>query len=112
MSNAGRAYTDQQVSGLRGYVDNRFAGDEARIAKANRTARAAGAAGMASANLRYDDKPYAGSVAASLGGWKGATAVAAGVGYNWNTVRIQASGTFVPNTGDVGWGAGASWRFW
>ncbi|SEF13307.1 Head domain of trimeric autotransporter adhesin [Rhizobiales bacterium GAS191] len=101
-----------QIGGLSTSVNNRFAGDEARISKANRTARAAGAAGMATANLRYDDQPYAGSVAAALGGWKGSTAIAAGVGYNWNTVRIQASGTFVSNTGDVGWGAGASWRFW
>jgi len=107
-----RAYTDQQVSGLRGYVDNRFAGDETRIVKANRLARAAGAAAMAAANLRYDDKPYAGSVAASLGGWMGQTAIASGIAYNWNTVRVNSSVTYVPNTNAVGWGAGASWRFW
>jgi hypothetical protein len=112
VSNAGRAYTDQQVSGLRGYVDNRFAGDEALISKASRTARAAGAAGMATANLRYDDRPYAGSVAAAVGGFMGQTALASGVAYNWNTVRVQGSVSYVPNTNAIGWGAGASWRFW
>jgi autotransporter adhesin len=71
------------------------------------------AVSMAAAGLHYDDTPGAVSLAAGMGGYKGKTAVAAGVGYNpMPNLRVQASFSAAPSGHDYGWNVGGTWRLW
>ena len=68
---------------------------------------------MAAAGPRYDDREGKASVAAAMGGFKGATSIAAGVGYtteggNW---RFNTAVAHSFSTNDTSWNVGASWTF-
>ena len=92
-------YTDMKVTDLK----NALSGE----------ARGGIASAMAAAGLRYDDRPGKASVAAALGGFKGSTSVAAGLGYtteegDW---RLNGAVGYSFNSRDISWNAGLSFTF-
>ncbi|MGY3138366.1 autotransporter adhesin [Bradyrhizobium sp. USDA 4501] len=95
MSQSDRAYTDQ------------------RVGQANALARDAGATGAALAGLnRVDLRPRQSAVSMAVGGFAGATAIAAGFDYRITpSVQVHAGGSFAPNTNSASWNAGASYIF-
>lgn len=106
-----RAYTDQRVNELQAYVDGRFSDVNAQIRSVRNEMRGVAAMGMAAAGLRYDDRPGKFSIAGALGGYKGKTAMAFGLGWTHpnQNVRLNASLSIVPDTGQKAWNAGAQW---
>lgn len=106
-------YTDQEISSLRDYSNGRFEQLSGEISDTRSEARGGIASAMAAAGLRFDDRPGKGSIAGGVGGFKGATSVAAGVGYTsedgrW---RLNSSVAHSFSTNDTAWNAGASWTF-
>jgi len=106
-----RAYTDQRVNELQTYVDGRFNDVNAQIRSIRNEMRGVAAMGMAAAGLRYDDRPGKFSLAGALGGYKGKTAMAFGLGWTHpnQNIRLNASLSIVPDTGQKAWNAGAQW---
>lgn len=77
-------------------------------AEINREAGRAGAVGLATANLRYDDRPGKFSVSAGAGVWNNYGAVAFGGGYTSMDQRIRANVSAVTSGDQWGGGAGIS----
>jgi autotransporter adhesin len=77
----------------------------------NRTeARAGTALALATAGLRYDDRPEKLSLAGGFGYFKGQSGLALGLGYNTSEdFRLNAALSAATNHGDVGVSVGASW---
>lgn len=77
----------------------------------NRTeARAGTALALATAGLRYDDRPGKLSLAGGFGNFKGQSGLALGLGYNPSLdFRLNAALSATTNRGDVGVSLGASW---
>lgn len=110
---ASDAATVGQLNQMGAAIDSRLAQDEKEIAKAKSLARGAGAIAMATASLRYDDRVGRGSVGFGLGNYAGATALATGLNYNvTQSLRLNANAAYVPNTGNAGFGLGATYTFW
>ncbi|TPJ52332.1 hypothetical protein FJ426_16455 [Mesorhizobium sp. B2-6-4] len=77
----------------------------------NRTeARGGTALALATAGLRYDDRPEKLSIAGSFGHFKGQSGLALGLGYNTSEdFRLNAAVSATTSRGDVGASVGASW---
>ncbi|PTE09019.1 hypothetical protein C9427_18545 [Mesorhizobium helmanticense] len=77
----------------------------------NRTeARAGTALALATAGLRYDDRPGKLSLAGGFGNFKGQSGLALGLGYNPSLdFRLNGAISATTNHGDVGVSLGASW---
>lgn len=108
-----KAYTDQEIATLRDNNNQRFEALTGKIHENQKEARAGIAGAMAAAGLRYDDRPGKASIAGGFGGFKGATAFAAGVGYTtedgkWR-LNTGVSHSFSDNA--TGWNAAASFTF-
>lgn len=106
-------YTDQEISSLRDYSNGRFEQLSGEISDTRKEARAGIAGAMAAAGLRFDDRPGKGSIAGGFGGFKGATAFAAGVGYTTEDGRFRLNSGISHSFSDkaTGWNAAASWTF-
>jgi len=91
-------YTEQRVSALSNSID-----------KVRTEAHQAAAVGLATASLRYDERPGKVSMAVGGGTWLGSTAASMGVGYTSPTgrVRLNLAGT----TDGTNWGIGAGFGF-
>lgn len=105
------AYTDARVNSLKNYTDNRFSAMSATIEQNRKEARAGSASAAALAGLRYDDRPGKASIAGAIGTFKGATALATGIGFTTENqrVRFNAGLSYVPTTRDVAATVGATW---
>jgi len=110
--NGAQSSATQQIGNLQNQVNARFSGDEHQIAKAKKTARAAGSVAAAASNLRFDDRPGKASVAAAWGHFQGSTALTAGAAYNFDNLRITATASIVPTSNETAIGGGASWTLW
>lgn len=106
-------YTDSRFNELKDYTDNRLGNLSGEIRNVQAEARAGIASAMATAALRYDDRPGKGSIAGAMGGFKSSTSMAVGVGYTSEdgTVRLNAAVAHSFETSDTSWNAGASWTF-
>lgn len=106
-------YTDSKFNELKDYTDNRLGNLSGEIRNVQAEARAGIASAMATAALRYDDRPGKGSIAGAMGGFKSSTSMAVGVGYTSEdgTVRLNAAVAHSFETSDTSWNAGASWTF-
>lgn len=107
------AATFGQLSDLRDYTDARFDALSGRVSNVQKEARGGIASAMATAALRFDDRPGKASVAAGMGGFKSASSMAAGVGYTsedgrW---RLNSALGYSFTSEDLSWNAGASWTF-
>lgn len=103
-------YTDQRISELTSDSEIKFSALSGEISKTRQEMRAGIASAMAAASLRFDDRPGKLSIAGSMGGFKGSTSIATGLGYtsedgNW---RINAGIAHSFATNDTSWNAGAS----
>ncbi|WP_273794977.1 YadA-like family protein [Brucella intermedia] len=107
------AYTDQEVAALRDSSNSRFEALTGELQETRQEARAGIAAAMAASGLRYDDRPGKASIAAGMGGFKSATAIAAGVGYTSQDGRWRSNAALSHSfsTHDTAWNAGVSWTF-
>lgn len=107
------AYTDNSISEIKNYTDNRLSNLSGDIRSVRKEARSGIASATAMAGLRYDDRPGKGSIAAGLGGFKSATSIAAGVGYTTENgrFRLNASLGYGFEDSSAAWNAGASWTF-
>ncbi|MGO4450425.1 YadA-like family protein [Phyllobacterium sp. TAF24] len=107
------AYTDNSISQIKNYTDNRLSNLSGDIRSVRKEARSGIASATAMAGLRYDDRPGKGSIAAGLGGFKSATSIAAGVGYTTENgrFRLNASLGYGFEDSSAAWNAGASWTF-
>lgn len=93
-----------------GALDGRVTGLEAAVADNKAEARGGTALALASAGLRYDDRPGKVSIAGGIGHFKGMTGLAAGIGFaTSDSFRLNAAISGVPQRGDVGVSAGLSW---
>jgi hypothetical protein len=91
-------------------LENSAANIGANMARNLAEARSGTALALAAASMRFDDTPGKLSVAGGLGYFKGMTGLSFGVGYAAsNSFRFNASVSGVPQTGDMGVGAGFSW---
>ncbi|EJN01638.1 YadA-like family protein [Phyllobacterium sp. YR531] len=106
-------YTDNRINTLRESTDNRLASLSGNIREVRQEARGGIASAMASSQLRYDDRPGVFSIAGGLGGFKDATAFAAGLGWTseQQNLRINGSLGVSLDAGDISWGVGASYSF-
>lgn len=91
-------------------LENGFQDLGNRIASNQKEARGGTALALAAASLRYDDRPEKLSIAGGVGHFKGLTGMSFGVGYATSeSLRFNAAISGVPENGDVGFSAGASW---
>lgn len=97
---------DGRVGALEAGVQN--LGDQ--ISETRTEARAGTALALATAGLRYDDRPEKLSLAGGFGYFKGQSGLALGLGYNTSEdFRLNAALSATTNQGDVGVSVGASW---
>ena len=107
------SYTDNRVTELRNYTDNRFATLTGDIRQQREEARGGISSAMAAAGIRYDDRPGKGSIGVGTGGFKDGFAIAGGLGYTsedglW---RLNSAVSYSPTADAFSWNAGASWTF-
>lgn len=110
----GRVTTNTQNIAL---LDNRVSGLEAgfkdlrgQVSANQKEARGGTALALAAAGLHYDDNPGKLSIAGGIGHFKGLTGLSFGMGYaTSNSLRFNAGISGVPQNGDIGFNAGASW---
>lgn len=103
-------YTDQRINELTMHSESQFAALSGEISKTRQELRAGVASAMAAASLRFDERPGKASIAGSIGGFKGSTSIATGIGYTsedglW---RVNAAIAHSFATNDTSWNAGAS----
>ncbi|MEI9431520.1 YadA-like family protein [Mesorhizobium sp. Cs1299R1N3] len=97
---------DGRVGALEAGIQN--LGDQ--ISETRTEARAGTALALATAGLRYDDRPGKLSLAGGFGNFKGQSGLALGLGYNPSLdFRLNAALAATNNRGDVGVSLGASW---
>lgn len=87
----------QRVDGLQGQINS-----------ARKEARAGAANAAALSGLRYDNRPGKVSIATGVGGFKGSTALAAGIGYTSKNENARYNVSVAYNEADTSWNAGAS----
>lgn len=106
-------YTDARVGELKDYTDARLSSLSGDISSVRREERGGVASVMAASALRFDDRPGKGSIATGIGGFKGSTSFAAGVGYTTesNGFRVNTTIAHSFDSGVTSWNAGASWTF-
>ncbi|MBZ9873176.1 YadA-like family protein [Mesorhizobium sp. BR1-1-9] len=81
-----------------------------QISENRSEARAGTALALATAGLRYDDRPGKLSLAGGFGNFKGQSGLALGLGYNPSLdFRLNGAISATTNHGDVGVSLGASW---
>ncbi len=97
---------DGRVGALEAGIQN--LGDQ--ISETRTEARAGTALALATAGLRYDDRPEKLSLAGGFGYFKGQSGLALGLGYNTSEdFRLNAALSATTRQGDVGVSVGASW---
>lgn len=110
--NSGRIYTN-----AKGVADNsaaisalgqRVDGLQGQINSARKEARAGAANAAALSGLRYDNRPGKVSIATGVGGFKGSTALAAGIGYTSKNENARYNVSVAYNEAGTSWNAGAS----
>ncbi|ATA37926.1 hypothetical protein CK814_03245 [Brucella abortus] len=87
----------QRVDGLQGQINS-----------ARKEARAGAANAAALSGLRYDNRPGKVSIATGVGGFKGSTALAAGIGYTSKNENARYNVSVAYNEAGTSWNAGAS----
>ncbi|AOG50418.1 hypothetical protein ASZ97_08730 [Brucella melitensis] len=87
----------QRVDGLQGQINS-----------ARKEARAGAANAAALSGLRYDNRPGKVSIATGVGGFKGSTALAAGIGYTSKNENAHYNVSVAYNEAGTSWNAGAS----
>lgn len=87
----------QRVDGLQGQINS-----------ARKEARAGVANAAALSGLRYDNRPGKVSIATGVGGFKGSTALAAGIGYTSKNENARYNVSVAYNEAGTSWNAGAS----
>lgn len=99
-----------QLDGRVGALEAGFQGLGDQISENRTEARAGTALALATAGLRYDDRPEKLSLAGGFGYFKGQSGLALGLGYNTSEdFRLNAALSATTNHGDVGVSVGASW---
>ncbi len=102
-----------QIAALDGRVGALEAGFQdlgGEISETRTEARAGTALALATAGLRYDDRPGKLSLAGGFGHFKGQSGLALGLGYNTSEeFRMNAAVSATTGRGDVGVSVGASW---
>ncbi|MER8545491.1 YadA-like family protein [Mesorhizobium sp. M0018] len=106
INEANIALLDGRVSALEGGLQN--LGEQ--VSENRSEARAGTALALATAGLRYDDRPGKLSLAGGFGHFKGQSGLALGLGYSTSLdFRLNAAVSASTNRGDVGVSVGASW---
>jgi autotransporter adhesin len=93
---------------------NGLSGLNGTIAQNQTEAQRGIASTAAMATLPFGTTPGKWSPAVSVGGFKGQTAIAAGVQYNSDDeyrIKLRATASVVPGSSDVTFGGGAGWEF-
>ena len=99
-----------QLDGRVGALSSSIQGLGSQIGETRTEARAGTALALATAGLRYDDRPGKLSLAGGFGHFKGQSGLALGLGYNTSEdFRVNAALSATTNQGDVGVSVGASW---
>ncbi|MBN9219130.1 MAG: YadA-like family protein [Mesorhizobium sp.] len=99
-----------QLDGRVGALETGFQDLGSRISENRTEARAGTALALATAGLRYDDRPGKLSLAGGFGNFKGQSGLALGLGYNPSLdFRLNGAISATTNHGDVGVSLGASW---
>ncbi|RWC67850.1 MAG: hypothetical protein EOS30_27295, partial [Mesorhizobium sp.] len=99
-----------QLDGRVGALEAGLQGLDDQISENRTEARAGTALALATAGLRYDDRPGKLSLAGGFGNFKGQSGLALGLGYNPSLdFRLNAALSATTNRGDVGVSLGASW---
>ncbi|BAV48983.1 yada domain-containing protein [Mesorhizobium loti] len=99
-----------QLDGRVGALEAGFQDLGDQISENRTEARAGTALALATAGLRYDDRPEKLSLAGGFGYFKGQSGLALGLGYNTSEdFRLNAALSATTNQGDVGVSVGASW---
>ncbi|MER8695013.1 YadA-like family protein [Mesorhizobium opportunistum] len=99
-----------QLDGRIGALEAGFQDLGDQISENRTEARAGTALALATAGLRYDDRPEKLSLAGGFGHFKGQSGLALGLGYNTSEdFRLNAALSATTNHGDVGVSVGASW---
>lgn len=106
INEANIALLDGRVGALEGGLQD--LGEQ--VSENRSEARAGTALALATAGLRYDDRPGKLSLAGGFGHFKGQSGLALGLGYNPSLdFRLNAAVSASTNRGDVGVSVGASW---
>ena len=106
-----------QVANLSSRVDNLALGLQNLSGQVQRNqleARRGTAVAAALANMPFGTTPGKWSTAAGFSNYRGQTAFAGGVQYNFDTdlrLKVRATGSFVPGTNDFTFGGGAGLEF-
>ncbi|TPJ50966.1 YadA-like family protein [Mesorhizobium sp. B2-7-1] len=99
-----------QLDGRVGALESSFQDLGGQISENRTEARAGIALALATAGLRYDDRPGKLSLAGGFGNFKGQSGLALGLGYNPSLdFRLNGAISATTNHGDVGVSLGASW---
>lgn len=98
------------LDGRVGSLESSFQDIGNQISENRTEARAGTALALATAGLRYDDRPGKLSLAGGFGHFKGQSGMALGLGYNTSEeFRMNAAVSATTGRGDVGVSVGASW---
>ncbi|RVA71874.1 hypothetical protein EN914_30665, partial [Mesorhizobium sp. M7A.F.Ca.CA.001.08.2.1] len=98
------------LDGRVGALESGFQNLGGEISETRTEARAGTALALATAGLRYDDRPGKLSLAGGFGHFKGQSGLALGLGYNTSEeFRMNAAVSATTGRGDVGVSVGASW---
>ena len=90
-------------------INNQLGTINNRIDNLTVEARSGVALALASASLHYDPRPGKASLAVAFGAYKGASGIAAGLGYAVSDrMRVNAAFSSAPNVSDYGASVGAS----
>ncbi|TPM90313.1 hypothetical protein FJ977_34125 [Mesorhizobium sp. B2-1-3A] len=99
-----------ELNGRVGALESSFQDIGNQISENRTEARAGTALALATAGLRYDDRPGKLSLAGGFGNFKGQSGLALGLGYNPSLdFRLNGAISATTNHGDVGVSLGASW---
>ncbi|MBZ9679003.1 YadA-like family protein [Mesorhizobium sp. ES1-1] len=99
-----------QLDGRVGALESGFQDLGGQISENRTEARAGTALALATAGLRYDDRPGKLSLAGGFGNFKGQSGLALGLGYNPSLdFRLNGAISATTDRGDVGVSLGASW---
>ncbi|WP_245440716.1 YadA C-terminal domain-containing protein [Mesorhizobium sanjuanii] len=99
-----------QLDGRVGALESGFQDLGDQVSENRTEARAGTALALATAGLRYDDRPGDLSLAGGFGNFKGQSGLALGLGYNPSQdFRLNGAISATTNRGDVGVSLGASW---
>ncbi|WP_372953517.1 YadA-like family protein [Mesorhizobium sp.] len=99
-----------QLDGRVGALESGFQDLGGQISENRTEARGGTALALATAGLRYDDRPGKLSLAGGFGNFKGQSGLALGLGYNPSLdFRLNGAISATTSRGDVGVSLGASW---